>query len=171
MVSGGKRPGAGRPKGSGKFGIPTKAIRIPEKDVETVYQCIQNEFYRLPFYQGTVVAGFPSPADDSIEKKLDLNELLIKHPAATFFLRVSGSSMIDAGIHHDDILIVDRSIPPTHGKIVIAAVNGELTVKRLHLEKNKIFLMAENNAYQPLEINEGSELHIWGVVAHVIHSV
>lgn len=171
MASGGKRPGAGRPKGSGKFGIPTKAIRVPEKDVEAIYQYIQQQFYRLPFYQSTVVAGFPSPADDSIEKKLDLNELLIKNPAATFFLRVSGSSMIDAGLHHDDILIVDRSIAPAHGKIVIAAVNGELTVKRLHLEKNKVFLMPENEDYPPLEITEGAELHIWGVVAHVIHAV
>lgn len=171
MASGGKREGAGRPKGTGRFGIPTKAIRVPEKDVELVYQCIQNQFYRMPFYQSTVVAGFPSPAEDSVEKRLDLNELLVKNPTATFFLRVSGSSMIDAGIHHDDILIVDRSIPPVHGKIVIAAVNGELTVKRLHREKNKVFLMAENNAFPPLEINEGTELHIWGVVINVIHAL
>ncbi|MGZ3633031.1 MAG: LexA family protein [Parachlamydiaceae bacterium] len=169
MGSGGKRTGAGRPKGSGKFGIPTRAIRVPENVVDTIEQLIQHQFYRLPFYQGRVAAGFPSPADDEIDEKLDLNELLIKHPAATFFLRVSGSSMIGAGIHHNDILVVDRSITPMHGKIVIAAVNGELTVKRLFLKENQIQLVAENPAYAPIQILEGIELHIWGVVTSVIH--
>jgi DNA polymerase V len=171
MPSGGKREGAGRPKGTGKFSVPTKSIRVPENEIESIYKLIQYQFYRLPLFENPVVAGFPSPADDDIEDKLDLNELLIKHPSATFFLRVSGSSMINAGIHHNDILIVDRSISPAHGKIVIAAVNGELTVKRLHLEKQKVQLVAENPAYPPIEIKEGSDLHIWGVVTSVIHSV
>lgn len=124
---------------------------------------------RLPFYQNAVTAGFPSPAEDEIAEKLDLNELLIKHPTATFFLRVSGFSMTKAGIHHDDILVVDRSVEPVHGKIVIAAVNGELTVKRLHREGQKLQLVAENDAYAPIEITEDIELHIWGVVTSVIH--
>lgn len=171
MPSGGKRIGAGRPKGTGKFNAPTKSIRVPEKDIDTIYRCIHHQFYRLPFYHSAVAAGFPSPADDGIEDKLDLNELLIKHPTATFFLRVAGSSMINAGIHHNDILIVDRSLAPGHGKIVIAAVNGELTVKRLHLEKNKVLLVAENPAYPAIEITDGMDLHIWGVVTNVIHSV
>jgi DNA polymerase V len=144
---------------------------VPEVAIEMIYQYIQNKFYRLPFYHSTVRAGFPSPADDEIEEKLDLNELLIKHPSATFFLRVSGSSMIGAGIHHNDILVVDRSLAPTHGKIVIAALNGELTVKRLHLEKGLVRLLAENPDYPAIEINEGAELHIWGVVTNVIHTV
>jgi DNA polymerase V len=169
MPSGGKRIGAGRPKGSGKFSESTKSIRVPQSDVDRIYQLIQQNFYRLPLYQNPVVAGFPSPADDDIDEKLDLNELLIKHPTATFFLRVSGSSMINAGIHHNDILIVDRSLEPGHGKIVIAAVNGELTVKRLHIDGKKVFLVAENAAFRPIEITEGTELHIWGVVTNVIH--
>lgn len=139
--------------------------------MEGIYKLIQNNFYRLPLYQSTVAAGFPSPADDDIEAKLDLNELLIKHPAATFFLRVSGSSMIHAGIHDNDILIVDRSVPPAHGKIVIAVVNGELTVKRLSIKNNNIQLVAENPEYTPIQINEGTDLQIWGVVTNVIHAV
>src|ERR1700722_14824931 len=83
------------------------------------------------FYQCAVAAGFPSPGDDALEQGLNLNELLIKRPAATFFVRVSGSSMIKAGIHHNDILVVDRSLQPTSGKVIIACINGELTVKRL----------------------------------------
>lgn len=171
MLHGGKRIGAGRPRGSGKYQQATKAIRVPESDVESIMRCIQNHFYRVPFFQNSISAGFPSPADDYMEDKLDLNELLIKRPSATFFLRVSGSSMIKAGIHHNDILIVDRSLEPTNGKVVIASVNGELTVKRLRFEGKKIQLVAENDAYKPIDITEDSELRIWGVVTNVVHNL
>jgi DNA polymerase V len=102
---------------------------------------------------------------------LILNELLIKHPAATFFVRVSGCSMIKAGIHHNDILVVDRSLEPVSGKIVIASINGELAVKRLYKNGAMIQLVAENDGYPPINICEGMELHIWGVVTSVIHNV
>lgn len=171
MVQGGKRAGAGRPRGSGKYKEATKAIRVPANDVETILQWVQNKFYKLPFYQSAISAGFPSPADNDIEDKLDLNELLIKHPSATFFLRVSGTSMINAGIHHDDILIVDRSLEPADGKIVIASVNGELTVKRLRCKGKKIQLVAENEAYPPITIDEGADFRIWGVVTSVVHAL
>lgn len=171
MSRGGQREGAGRPKGSGKFGEKTKAVRIPVSEIENVLKCVQHKFYRLPFYQNTISAGFPSPADDDKEEIIDLNELLIKRPAATFFLRVSGCSMIKAGIHHHDILIVDRSIEPTSGKVVIAAINGELTVKRLLIEDKKIQLVAENDTYHPIDVTENCELTIWGVVTNVIHSL
>lgn len=171
MVQGGKRVGAGRPLGSGKYKKETKAIRIPINEIDNVLRSIQNNFYRLPLYQSTISAGFPSPADDDIEDKLDLNELLIKHPSATFFLRVSGSSMINAGIHHNDILIVDRSLEPSNGKVVIASVNGELTVKRLHCEGKKIQLVAENDAYPPINISGDADFRIWGVVTNVVHSL
>lgn len=169
MSRGGCRLHAGRPQGSGKFGEPTKAIRIPVSTVENVLRFVQNQCYHLPFYQYAVAAGFPSPAEDHIDEHLDLNELLIKHPTATFFLRVSGSSMIKAGIHHNDILVVDRSLSPTHGKVVIASLNGELTVKRLFHEGKKVLLMAENDAYPPIVITEDIDLRIWGVVTSVIH--
>lgn len=171
MPIGGKRPGAGRPKGSGKFGVKTKAVRIPDSDVLTVLNYVNHNCYRLPFYQHTISAGFPSPAEDHIENALDLNELLIQHPSATFLLKVSGSSMIKAGIHHNDILVVDRSLSPAHGKIVIASVNGELTVKRLHKEGNKILLVPENDSYPSIDITDNMDLHFWGVVTSVIHKV
>jgi DNA polymerase V len=128
--------------------------------------------YRLPLFLDAISAGFPSPAEDEIEEKLDLNELLIKHPSATFFLRVAGSSMIKAGIHPNDILIVDRSLEPANGKIVIASVNGELTVKRLRWVGDTIQLVAENDAYPPITINdEEIDFRIWGVVTNVIHAL
>lgn len=170
-MSGGWRAGAGRPQGSGKYGEATKAIRIPVSSVEEVLRYVHNKCYRLPLYQQSISAGFPSPAEDEVEDKLDLNELLIKHPAATFFLRVAGSSMIKAGIHHNDILVVDRSLEPGHGKIVIASVNGELTVKRLSCIGNKVQLVAENDAYLPIDITEEVDFRIWGIVTNVIHSV
>jgi DNA polymerase V len=171
MPRGGKREGAGRKQGSGKFGEPTRAIRIPESEVDHVLKLTENRFYKIPLYLSAVAAGFPSPAESSIEGEFDLNELLIKHPAATFFVRASGSSMINAGIHDDDILVVDKSIEPSSGKVVVVALNGELTVKRLFKEGKRVFLMAENEAYPPIELHEGSELHIWGVVTNVIHAV
>lgn len=169
MVKGGKRAGAGRPGGSGKYGEPTQAVRIPMSQVDQVLRWVQRGSFRLPFYECSVAAGFPSPADDVMESELDLNELLIAHPTATFFVRASGVSMIKAGIHDNDILVVDRSLEPSDGKIVIAAVNGELTVKRLKKQGKKLQLVAENDAYPPIDITESMELHIWGVVTNVIH--
>ncbi len=125
----------------------------------------------LPLYLSQVSAGFPSPADDYVERTLDLNQHLIEHPAATYFVKASGNSMINAGIHSGDILIVDRSLTPKDKSIVIAALNGELTVKRLRKIKGKIQLLAENDQYQPIEIEEESHLEIWGVVIYVIHSL
>ena len=124
----------------------------------------------LAFFVSRIEAGFPSPADDYLEGRLDLNEHLIERPAATFFLRVSGDSMIGAGIYAGDILIVDRSIVPSDGKIVIAAIDGELTVKRLYRRDGHIRLLSENPRYKPIEIAAGQDLHVWGVVIHAVHS-
>jgi len=117
----------------------------------------------------SVSAGFPSPAEDYIEGKLDLNKYLVKHPAATFFVKVTGNSMIDAGIHDKDMLIVDRSIKPVDKKVVIAVVNGELTVRRIRVTKGKILLMPENRDYKPLQVEEEMGFEVWGVVTNVIH--
>lgn len=171
MKHGGKRTGAGRPKGHGKFGEPTKAVRLPVSMIKPILNYIENKAFQLPLYGSKVAAGFPSPAEDYIEKYLDLNEHLIKHPAATFFVRVTGSSMVDAGIQENDILIVDRSIKPTHGKIVVAAIDGQLTVKRLHIKNDKLILMPENPKFKPIEVQENSEVYIWGVVTNAIHSM
>ncbi len=124
-----------------------------------------------PLFLSKVPAGFPSPADDYIEGTLDLNEHLIKHKAATFFVRVTGDSMLGAGIHDGDLLIVDRSLEAQDKSVVVAVVNGEFTVKRIKKEQARVWLMPENKNYQPMEMLEGSELEIWGVVTSVIHKL
>jgi len=126
---------------------------------------------RLPLYNAGVSAGFPSPADDFIDKKLDLNEHLILHPEATFFVRVEGDSMINAGINSGDILIVDRALEPKHKKIVIAILDGDFTVKRMLIEDDNIILMPENPDYSPTIIKKTTGLEVWGVVSFVIHQV
>jgi len=124
-----------------------------------------------PLFCARISAGFPSPADDYIENALDLNEHLIKHPAATFFVRVTGNSMIGAGINSGDILIVDRSVTAVNGSIIVAVLNGEFTVKRFVRRGSALLLLPENPAYEPIEITSGSEFEVWGVVMHVIHSM
>lgn len=125
----------------------------------------------VPLFSSKVAAGFPSPADDYIEKTLDLNDLLIQKPAATFFVRAEGESMLGAGIHPNDILVVDRSIKPVIGKIVICALQGELTVKRLKSIGDEIILGAENPAYADITVKKEFDFVIWGVVTNVIHPV
>ena len=126
---------------------------------------------KLSFFLAPVQAGFPYPADDHIEKKLDLNELLVAHPAATFFVRVEGHSMRDAQIFDGDVLIVDRSLQPESGSIAVAIINGEFTVKRLLKKKDRLYLMAENPAFPSIEISPEMDFQIWGIVTYVIHKV
>lgn len=171
MPRGGARPGAGRPKGRGKFGEATKPLRIPESLIDEVMGFVESQGYKLPLYACKVQAGFPSPADDYMEGKLDLNKHLVKHPTATFFVRATGESMLGAGIHPGDILVVDRSLEAKHGKIVIAALDGELTVKRLSKTSSGTALLPENEKFDPIEITHESELVIWGVVTNVLHAV
>ena len=171
LGSGGARKGAGRPKGQGKYKEPTKPVRIPESMITDVMKYLSVKGYRLPLYASTVQAGFPSPADDYIEEQLDLNKHLIKHPTATFFVRAAGDSMVGAGIHSGDILVVDRSLEPKPGKVVIAAIDGQLTVKRLSQTSKGLYLKAENDQYKPIKINEINDVIIWGVVTSVVHKV
>ena len=123
----------------------------------------------LPLFVGGVSAGFPSPAEDYTDQKLDLNELLIKNPAATFFVRVDGDSMTGAGIYHNDILVVDRSRQAVNRDIVIAVLDGELTVKRLIRNSHSGCLVAENPDYPSFEIGSEDCCEIWGVVTSVVH--
>jgi DNA polymerase V len=191
MPRGGKRQGAGRPVGTGKYNETTKAIRVPisladeilealTKDpqniepatiVSSIFRTDNNTKSRIPLYLNPVAAGFPAPTEDYIEGKIDLNRHLVKHPESTFLVRVVGDSMQDAGIHPRDLLVVDRALEPISGKVVIAVVNGELTVKRLRKHRNKLWLMPENSDFQPIEIDENVDLHIWGVVTNVIHAL
>ena len=125
----------------------------------------------LTMYTIPIAAGVPTPVKNYTEGELDLNEHLLQNPSATFFVRVSGDSMIGAGIHPGDLLIVDCSVHPKDGKIVIAIINGELTVKRLFYNQRKRFLMPENPAYKSIEITKDMDFMIWGVVTNVIHQL
>lgn len=141
------------------------------KEISTPPQPLKVESnVKLPFYVSKVSAGFPSPAEDYVERFLDLNEYLIKKPAATFFVKVAGDSMKDVGIVSGDLLIIDRSKTAKPNAVVLAVVNGDFTVKRYQKVGDKIFLKPENPNYQPLEITSEMEFEIWGVVIHVIHS-
>ena len=184
---GGARKGAGRKKNSGSFKEETKVIRVPISLVDSITPSI--EMYKsqiksgvevlltkgnatellIPIFTSRVQAGFPSPADDHLEDTLDLNTHLINHQEATFFVKAQGDSMIGAGIHQGDILIVDKSLTPKSGKIVIAVVDGEFTGKRLHKYKGNITLKAENPEFEDIKIRDTDELIIWGVVTSVIH--
>ena len=124
-----------------------------------------------PLFKSGVSAGFPSPAADYEEGKLDLNKHLVRNPAATFFVRVNGDSMIGAGIHPNDLLVVDRSLEPVDKNVVIAVVNGELTVKRIRIRKGKVTLEPENERYSAQQITECVEFEVWGVVTNVIHAL
>ena len=124
-----------------------------------------------PVAMSRVPAGFPSPADDYIEGDLDLNAYLIRHPAATFFVRVSGDSMIGAGVHSGDLLIVDRAKEVTDNSVVIARLEGELTVKRIRRREGGLCLVPDNPDFEPIEVGPEDEFEVWGVVTTVIHPV
>lgn len=163
---GGTRAGAGRPKSE-----PTKAVRLPVSLLTELERLKERPNYQLPVFSSKVQAGFPSPADDYIEDYLDLNTKFIRHPAATFVLQATGDSMIDAGIFSGDWLLVDRSIEVTDGRIVIAAINGELTVKRLSKKQGKLQLLPANPKFKPIDITNECEMVIWGVVTLVLHEL
>lgn len=180
---GGHRTGAGRKPGSGKYGEPTQQVRIPKSQVPTVTAYLAA--YRkktqavapvpvsltpstlsLPAFAHQVPAGFPSPADDYLDDSIDLNRELVMqgHEAATFVLRVSGWSMIDAGIFDNDRVVVDRALDPQQGDIVVAIINNDLTIKRLGKIDNKPALLPENPNFDPIVPADGDTLEIWGVV-------
>ncbi len=125
----------------------------------------------LPELIALVPAGFPSPADDYMDRFLDLNDYLINNKAASFYIRVAGESMRGAGILPGDILLVDRSMDPVHNRIVVAVIDNEITVKRLRLRDNRVFLVSENPDFKPVEITDGMEARVWGVVAAVIRKL
>ena len=134
-----------------------------------LFQSIKKKQILTPVFLDSVSAGFPSPATDYMENKLDLNEYLIKHPAATFIVKAKGPSMTDAGILSGDLLIVDRSIDPKSNDIVIASIFGDLTVKKLKKKEKSIFLLSANSDYPSIEVKEEMECFIWGVVTYIIH--
>ncbi|WP_269610256.1 LexA family protein [Prochlorococcus marinus] len=125
----------------------------------------------IPLVTETISAGFPSPAEDYIELGIDLNKYLIKNPISTFFLRVSGSSMNNAGIYNNDLLIIDRSINPKSGHIVVALLDGEFTLKRLIKKQDNYYLRADKENYPAINIYEYIDIQIWGVAIYSIHEL
>ena len=140
-----------------------KLIPINSAEVSALFKQIP-----LPYFE-SISAGFPSPADDYLEGNLSLDQLLIKHPSATFFVRVEGSSMIDVGIYPDDILIVDKSLYAKPNAIIVAIIEGEFTVKRFVKYQNRYFLKAENKSFKAIEVTNNDQFQIWGVVTYVLH--
>lgn len=195
---GGARIGAGRKPGQGPYGERTQALRVPESQLSLLKKYLSqyrqspetprlkrgevialelHEVRRdtyprfIPLIPSSVPAGFPSPADDYFHGSIDLNEHLIHRRESTFILRVSGWSMLRAGIHDGDELIVDRSLEPQNGHVVIAVVDNELTCKRLLKSGSVIRLISENPDYPEIIVDKAQEITIWGVVTRVLHKV
>lgn len=122
----------------------------------------------LPYADGGVRAGFPSPAQDYIAETIDLNDLLIDHPASTFFARVRGDSMLDADIHDGDLVIVDKSLTAQHGDLAICCLDGDFTLKRIRVGDDGIWLMPANSRYRPIRVSENDDFVVWGIVTHTI---
>lgn len=135
------------------------------KNIRSVSPALISEIkHQTPLFASRPAAGFPAPGDDLVEKPLDLNDLLISNKTATFFVRVSGDSMEGAGIFDNDILVVDRSVEADDGTVVVAAVFGELVVKRLSKTASGTKLVSENDAYEPISIHESDDVYVWGAV-------
>jgi len=137
--------------------------------ISKIYSSAKKEFDKMPLYDLSIPAGFPSPAEDHIDIALDLNEHLISHPSATFYVYAKGNSMENSGIYDGDLMIVDKAIEPTLKSIVIAIIDGEFTVKRISKINGKLYLLPDNKLYQPIEIKDTSNFQIWGVVIYTIH--
>ena len=170
MSHGGKRPGAGRPKGQGIYGEPTFNMRVPESLVKDIRQFATTKGFKLPLYSSPVQAGVFTEAEADVEDTIDLNSYIVKNPATTFLVRASGESMIDAGIRDGDLLVVDRGVEATEGKIVIAAVDNQFTVKFLHMKNGKLWLMPANKTFSPILIDKKEGVLILGVVVSSIQS-
>jgi DNA polymerase V len=125
----------------------------------------------LPVLSAGISAGFPSPAMDFMDVSIDLNQLMIKHPSATFFGRVQGTSMLDAGISDGDLLVIDRSLSPANNKIAVCFVDGEFTIKRIQKEVDCCWLMPANEKYKPIKVTNDNDFLVWGIVTHVIKKV
>ena len=139
-------------------------------EVFTFYKSIQGTV-KLEFVEEGISAGFPSPADDFKNKRISLDEELIADVNSTYYARVSGESMIDAGLDDNDLLVIDKSIPPRDGKIAVCCVDGEYTVKRLKITDECVYLMPANENYKPIKVTEEKQLLIWGIVTYVIKKV
>ncbi|MDD4576247.1 MAG: translesion error-prone DNA polymerase V autoproteolytic subunit [Bacteroidales bacterium] len=147
------------------------AKKIMEGEFLDFYLVSDTAAFEAPSFDARVSAGFPSPADDYTELKLDLNKALVLNPTATFYVRVKGMSMVDAGINEGDMLVVDRSLEAKNNAIAICVINGEFTVKRLTVDGKNLFLVPENSQYKAIKITEEMDFQVWGIVTFVIHKI
>lgn len=170
MAKGGRRMGAGRPKGSGKFGEPTVPVRVPVSMAGDVERMAFRGGVGIPLFSATVRAGMPTAADDHVTDRVDLHEYLVPSPDSTFLVRAQGDSMVNAGIHDGDLLVVDKSLPLNHKNIVVMALDGDLTVKRIMMhEAGGHQLWPENEAYPKLYLRDYQSIETVGVVTAVVH--
>jgi DNA polymerase V len=170
MAHGGKRKGAGRPKGAGLYGEATERLRVPASMVPAIKQFVATSGFTLPLFSSRVQAGYAMPADEHVEERIDLNSYLVDDPEETFLVHATGDSMNDAGIRDGTLLVVNRRVKPVHGKVVVAAVDGQVTVKYLIVKKDKAYLMPANPAFHEIPIDSETGVTIWGVVTSSIQS-
>jgi len=142
--------------------------QIYKSNIITFFRADVSSELELPYVVEGISAGFPSPADDFLDINIDLNKYLIKNPSTTFYGRVRGNSMMDAGIHNGDLLIIDKSLEPTNNKIAVCFIDGEFTVKRIRIEKDVVWLIAENKDYEPIKVTKDNDFVIWGIVTNVV---
>ncbi len=148
-----------------------KLINLHKTKIIEFYSAETSTNLDLPFVESGISAGFPSPADDFLDISIDLNKELIQNPSATFYGRVKGDSMVDAGLGDGDLLIIDKSLEPVDDKIAVCFIDGEFTVKRIKIERDIIWLIAENKNYKPIKVTSENDFVIWGIVTTVIKSV
>jgi DNA polymerase V len=147
------------------------SLKLHTGNILDIYSADTETELKLPFVEDGISAGFPSPALDFVDISIDLNKHLIKNPSATFYGRVKGDSLKNAGIHNNDLLIIDRSLEPTNGKIAVCYIDGEFTAKRITITESVIWLIAENENYKPIKVTKENNFLIWGIVTHVIKTV
>lgn len=148
-----------------------KLLKLHKTTTIELYTADTATLINLPVVENGISAGFPSPADDFLDISIDLNKELIKNPSTTFFGRVKGDSMINAGLNEGDLLVIDKSLEPVNHKIAVCFIDGEFTVKRIRIEKDAVWLIAENNNYKPILVTKENDFLIWGIVTTVIKSV
>lgn len=151
--------------------LEMKKLKLHSGSTLDIYSAITETSLALPVVSEGISAGFPSPALDFVDLTIDLNKHLVKHPSATFYGRVKGMSMKNAGISDGDLLVIDKSLEPSNGKIAVCYIDGEFTLKRIKISKKEVWLVPENDDFKPTKITEENNFLIWGIVTHVIKNV
>jgi DNA polymerase V len=151
--------------------FPMNIKKKNPSNVLEIYAAKNNGSLPLPYVEQGISAGFPSPALDFVDLSIDLNQHLIKHPSSTFYGRVKGDSLKNAGIGHGDLLVIDKSLEPANGKIAVCYIDGEFTAKRIKKQNGEVWLLPENDAYKPIKIEPENDFLVWGIVTHVIKTV